>query len=387
MPLPDLSVTVAQAQRVVLLLAAGDVTLLRVKVPTLSASRLKAALPNMVEDQLLADPSECVIVAGGLANGLRTVAIVQRAWLDTLLKTLISCGARQISALPAQLCLPCQPAQSGQHDSVAVAVNQHGNTVDMALRLSEHDGAGLAICADQKESAAHETIQALCAVVAEAPITLHVPQSELHAYQKEINDSGTLNKRISVLADNWPRWISGANGTALDLMAGLRTGAGPRLDLRAWRWPLALAALLLFINIAALNIDWWRMKAEAGSLRASLIHIYKSAFPNETVIIDPAAQMKQKIAAARHDAGLASPDDFTAITAAFGEALSSVVTASGKPSAIATLEYRERSLFVRFKPNTEAPAQQMKAALAERHLSLDQETSGSAPVWKIRSTR
>jgi general secretion pathway protein L len=386
-PLSDLSDTVATAQRVVLLLAASDVTLLRVKVPPLSPARLKAALPNLVEDQLIGDPPDCVIVAGGLAEGLRTIAVVQRAWLETLSSTLVSYGARQIAALPAQLCLPCQSAQSGQQGSVAVAVSELNHAIDVTLRLSEHDGIGLAIGAAPDASAAREVIQTLCAVVPEASIALYVPQSGVAAYQQVVNDSGALNKRISVLTDNWSRWISGANGATLDLMAGLGAGAGPRLDLRAWRWPLALAATVLLINVATLNIDWWRMKAEAKSLRASMIQVYKSAFPKETVIIDPAAQMKQKIAMARHDAGLASPDDFTAITATFGEAWASVAAASGKPSAIAALEYRERVLFVRFQPNAEAPMQQMKTALAERNLSLDQETSGSAAVWKIRSAK
>ncbi|MDO8263750.1 MAG: type II secretion system protein GspL [Gallionella sp.] len=395
MPLPDLSGTIAKVQRVVLLLAAGDVTLLRVKVPPLSPARLKAALPNLVEDQLIADLSDCVVVAGGLADGLRTAAVAQRAWLDTLARTLIALGAHQIAALPAQLCLPYQSDQPGQPGSVIVAVNEHSNAIDMTFRLSEHDGIGLAISTDPNEPAAREAIQALCAVVPEAPISLYVPQSGLHAYQKAVNDNGAPNKRISVLADNWSLWISGANGTAPDLMAGPGAGAGPRLDLRAWRWPLALAAAVMAINVAALNIDWWRMKAEANSLRAAMTQIYKSAFPKETVIIDPVAQMRRKIAAARHDAGLAAADDFTAITATFGEAWASVATATGKTPDIAALEYRERSLLVRLKPftgsvnmrNDEALTQQMKAALAERNLSLDQEPSGSAAVWKIRSAK
>ena len=81
-PLSELSDTVAKAQRVVLLLAASDVTVLRLQVPPLSSARLKAALPNLVEDRLLTDPSDCVVVAGGLSGGLRTIAVVQRAWLD-----------------------------------------------------------------------------------------------------------------------------------------------------------------------------------------------------------------------------------------------------------------------------------------------------------------
>ena len=123
-PLSELSDTVAKSQRVVLLLAASDVTVLRLQVPPLSSARLKAALPNLVEEQLIADPSDCVVVAGGLSDGLRTVAVVQRTWLDLLAKTLIAFGARHIAALPAQLCLPCQSDQPG---SVTAAINDRND--------------------------------------------------------------------------------------------------------------------------------------------------------------------------------------------------------------------------------------------------------------------
>jgi general secretion pathway protein L len=222
---------------------------------------------------------------------------------------------------------------------------------------------------------------------------LYVPESLVPAYQEAVNNpvdpnQVALNKRIDVFADNWSRWIAGANVTTLDLMAGLGLGTGPVLDWRAWRWPLVLAAAVLLINITALNIDWWRMKGETNALRASMIQIYKSAYPKESVIIDPIAQMQQKIAAAKRNSGLAAADDFTAITAAFGEAWSGAVVAAGKTTAIAALEYRERSLFVRLKSGSDAPTQQMKAALTKRDLLLDlaPEQSG-AVVWQIRSAK
>lgn len=399
-PLPDLSDMIAKAQRVVLLLAASDVTLLRVQVPPLSAARLKAALPNLVEDQLIADPSGCVVVAGGLSDGLRTVAVVQRAWLELLAKTLNAFGARRLAALPAQLCLPYQPGQQDQLGGVTAAINEQGADIDVLLRLSEQDGIGLATAPalsqaegrDQHETSAQEVIRTLCAVVPEAPITLYVPQLAMRTYQEAIDRAVAPTKRINVFADNWPRWIAGAQGTALDLMAGLGTESGPKLDWRAWRWPLALAAAVLIINAAALNIDWWRMKGEANLLRTTMIQIYKSAYPNESVIIDPVAQMRQKIASAKRGSGLPAADDFTAISAAFGEAWASVMPGKTAP-AIASLEYRERSLFVQFKPNTEAPAQQMKAALAERGLSLSLgsldpgSAQSAAVVWKIRGAK
>lgn len=69
---------VAASRRVVLLLAATDVTMLHVKAPPLSAARLKAALPSLVEEQVLGDPADCVLIAAPAqsADGARSIAVV-----------------------------------------------------------------------------------------------------------------------------------------------------------------------------------------------------------------------------------------------------------------------------------------------------------------------
>ncbi len=394
-PLPDLSDAVAKSQRVVLLLAASDVTVLRVQVPPLSPAKLKAALPNLVEDRLISDTSGCLAAAGGLSEGMRTVAVVQRAWLDLLAKTFFSYGAHQVAAFPAQFCLPWQPAQQGQEGSVIAAISEHGNGTEMALRLSEQDGLGLAIEIGQNETAAQEVIRVLSVVAPNAQISLHVPQSAVPDYQEAANTTAP-GTRVSVFADNWPRWIAGANSAAIDLMAwrGVRTGSR---QWRAWRWPLVVAAAILAVNITALNVDWWRMRSEANSLRTSMIQIYKSAYPKETVIIDPIAQMQQKITIAKRDSGLAAADDFMALTAAFGEAWAGIAPVESKSApAISALEYREHSLYVRLKPalgraegqGGEALTQQVKAALALHNLSINlAPAQAGTVVWQIRSAK
>ncbi len=403
MPFPALADPAAKAQQVAVLLAASDASLLRLKVPPLSAAKLKAALPNLVEEQLLCDPADCVIVAGASSDGLRSIAVAQRAWLDTVTSALVGFGARHTTVVPAQLCLPCQTDQPGGVTAAIDNRNDPGQhaVIDMTLRLSGQDGIGLAITPvldkgegpEQNASAVQEVIQTLLAVVPQAPITLYVPQPWVRAYQETVNESAGLGRRISVSADNWTRWIAGANSATLDLMKGLGKATGQKTNWRPWRWPLALAVAVLLINAAALNIGWWQMKGEARSLRAALVQIYKSAYPNESVILDPVAQMQQKIAIARHNSGQAAPDDFTALTAAFGEAWAGAAAVAGKSTAIAAIDYHDRSLFVRLKAGGEVPVKQMQAALAKRNLSLSlvtpDATSGQsgAVVWQIRSAK
>lgn len=391
LPLSTL-LNMADIQSVALLLAASDVTLLRVQMPPLSAARLKAALPNMVEDLLIADPSECVIVAGVIIKGLTTVAVVQRAWLDLLNRTLIAKGIRRYTVLPSQLCLPHE--QSGQ--ALSAAIHPQGADVEVMLRLSEQDGMGLMIASaldGETCSTADAVLRTLRVIAPDAPITLYAPQAELGVYQEALSRAGVLH--INVLADNWQRWIAGAAHLKLDLLKGVAGGA--TVDWRAWRWPLALAAAVLLVNVAALNIDWWRMKGEDRALRAAMMQTYRSAYPHESVIIDPVAQMRQKMTSARRSAGQLARDDFTVMAASLGDVLGSIKPGRTLP-VIAALEYREHSLLVRFKPalsKVEGTAEDMdgvsshlKAALAERNLTFERMPEKSAEaVFRIRSKK
>ena len=375
--LAELSATIAKAQRVVVMLAASDVTLLQVSLPPLPASKLKAALPNLVEDQLLGDAADYVVVAGDVVNGLRTVAVVQRAWLEQVNKVLIALGAKHVRVLPAQLCLP---HQSGR---VVAAITQRDSDIDLTLRLTEQVGMGLALSALQPEA----VFETLCAVAPEALITLHLPRASVSAYQAALNNT-ELKNRISLSTDSASLWINGASHATLNLLTGLNAESGVKIDWRPWYWPLILASAILIANIAALNFDWWQLKSEAKNLRTSMTQIYQARFPKETVVIDPIAQMQQKIAFAKRDAGLATHNDFTVLAAAFGSAWDSV-TSNDKP-AVTSLAYRENSLIVNFKASQngsdEALVKQVREALESHHFSLEvMPADSSVASWKIRS--
>jgi general secretion pathway protein L len=363
--LRSLGEAIAASRRVVLLLAAADVTLLQVKVPPLSSARLKAALPSLVEEQVLGDPSECVLVAAPAPapDGMRSIAVVQRAWLEPLVKSLLAQGARAVTALPAQLCLPLEAG------GVTAAVDAR----EITLRLGQYDGLGLAI-----ESAPALALQTVRALAGDAPLTLYVPAAQLGEYQALVTDAGP---GIALEAEQWSHWIAGARSATLDLVPGLGSAGAKTRDWQRWRWPLRLALLAVMVNLVGLNIEWRRTKSEAEAIRTSMTQIFRAAYPKETVILDPAAQMRKNIALAKANSGELAPDEFNYLAAAFGEA----ARALGRAPAINSLEYRERTLTVKVKPESIDPAtaKQLKAALAARKLSLEE----AAPTtWLIRST-
>lgn len=374
--LAELGELVKRARNVTLLLAASDVTLLRIKMPPLSGARLRAALPNLVEDRLMSDPAECVVVAGAMHEGLRTVGVVQRNWLELLARTLRSLGARKLSALPAQLCLPLQG------EAVAAAVSEHGTDIDLTLRTGPQEGMGVSIVADQPETAAVEVMQTLSALVPQAPVVMYVPPTRQGDYQDSLHLASALEQRITLHADSWAHWIAGAQEAGLDMIGGLGGSSAPGFEWRRWRWPLVLAAGLLLVNIAGLNIDWLGMQREAEALRTGMIQNYRAAFPEDKVIVDPLAQARQKVAAARNAGGELAADDFLALTAALAEAWTNA--AGGGTAPVAALDYRDRVLTVRLKPDADVQAEALQSALAARNLSVTQQGDG---VWQIGRAR
>jgi general secretion pathway protein L len=359
---------VAASRKVVLLLAAADVTLLRVTVPPLTGSRLKAALPNLVEDQLLGDAADCVFALGPAQPGSaeRTVAVVQRAWLDVLVQALVAQGARAVTALPAQLCLPLAPG------GVSAALAQDDAGLELTLRTGQYEGLGMTL-QPQPDAA----LAAVRALAGEAPVTLFVPAAQ----RAQLEPLLATVPGIALEDDHWAHRIAAARAVQMDLAANLASASTARAQAwKRWRWPLRIAALAVLVNIVGLNVEWLRMRREAIAVRQSMVQIFRAAYPNEKVVLDPAAQMRSNLARAKAAGGDAAKDEFTALAAAFGDALNALP----RRDIVAGLDYRDRARIVRLKAGSvdAAALAQVQAQLAPRGLRLNETGAGT---WELRA--
>jgi len=172
----------------------------------------------------------------------------------------------------------------------------------------------------------------------------------------------------------------------VDLAAGIGAEHSDATDWGRWRWPLALAAGLLLVNVAALNWDWWRLRSEGQQLRDAMEHSFRQHFPNET-LVDPVAQLRQKVAASRQAAGEFVPGDFIALSASLGDVWAEAAPAIGVDArAIAALEYRDAVLTVRFKPGQQPSLDAARSVLAARGLEATV-VAGDGAQWQLRSIR
>ena len=368
-PLGNLGDLVASSRRVMLLLAASDTTLLRVKTPPLSASRLKAALPALVEEHVLGDPADCVLAASAADDeGMRTIAVVQRAWLEVLVKALQAQGAHSVAAVPSQLCLPFQPG------SVSAALTLGDSGYELILRQSQHEGLGLALPAQPQAA-----LQTLRALAGDQPVTLYLAPVQMKQLEPLVAALGSEAPHLTLAEDQWQHWAAAARGAGMDLAPALGASGAAARQWQRWRWPVRIAALAVLVNVVGINVEWLRLKREAAAVTQSQQQIFKAAYPKELVIYDRLEQMRKNISLAKSSGGQASADEFTALCAGFGEALNLLP----RKDIIATLDYKERALQVKVKPNTvdAAAMTQLRSALEGRKLELSETSPGA---WQIR---
>jgi general secretion pathway protein L len=370
--LSELAPQVTQVSQVVLLLAASDVTLLRIAVPPLSATRLRAALPSLIEEFVIGDTAECAIAAGAEADGQRLIAVCDRAWLKNWIDALRQSGARRIHVLPISLCLP------SPNSHLSAALFQYAHRYELALRLSDHEGIGLAVDVDDEIQLPNAVARLIVTLAGNHPVSLSLPAAQVALFEKWI-DVEQLSQ-ITLTEQQWSDWIAASAKVSVDLISAFEGNQRAAFPWREWRWPIALAAAASLVNIAAINADWWRLRSEGQQLRDEITDIYRRSFPNETVVLDPLAQIKQKIAASRQASGQLNTSDFVVLAAALGEVWRE---AGNDLRAIDALDYRDGTLTIKLKKAAQVSLAAMRSPLATRELQLT--PSPTDPLlWQVK---
>lgn len=371
------------AHTVVLLIAASDVTLLRLEVPPLPAHRLHLVLPALVEDHLIGDAADCVMAAGKDRAGKRAIAVVHRDWLLAWVRQLRDAGVCRICALPLQLCLPMQAGH------LAAALIANGDASELVIRYGTDEGIGLPLTHTDDVTLPDHVLQLLSTMAGEQTTDLFLPPDSVGEYQSALTSGRHTVKLGAIRELTWAGLIGAASDVEPDLMSGVSGPESTGIEWQHWRWPLRLTLLLMVVNITALQIDSWRLQKEAAGVKKIMMDIYRRSFPNEAPVLDPLAEMQHKIAASRQHAGETAPSDFLALIAAFGDAWTSLQTQTGTGAqAIAAIVYRDQMLEIRFKPAIKLSidaAQPVLAANALKARAMNVE--GGASVWQVRSVQ
>jgi general secretion pathway protein L len=397
------------ADRLILLLPAADVLLVPASVPPLAMPKLRLALPNLVEDRLVQDAQQCHIALGPRLSAApvrgwraprepqsRTLMIADRAWVRFILDNFGAHKHRTCHWLPAKLCLPFEtpasvaPSTEAANDAERAEPSLEAPVEPVAAETADAAAAVVAPATIALDAAPPSDPDAPAAV----DITVRTGPAEGYGLRllpanvanwlaiaptparlmvspalRELAPSLSTDPAAATL--DWAAWASGARNALATGEADLcqfdfANGGMAGVDWSMWRLPIALAVLLVVVQLIGMNARWLTLRAEQKRLDAAMRTQLQTAFPNTPVILDPPAQMRRQVEQLRLAAGKSAPEDFLPLADRFAQAATSLA-----PDALLALDYHGRALTVTLKDGTDTNA----LRTAARNVGLNMDTA------------
>ncbi len=323
-PLAD----VPRAEETEAVLPCSRVLFARLKLPKLNAATIRELLPYAVEDRLLADPSHIHAVAGTThTKGETVVAVIDRDWLHAMLDALARAGIRPQKAWSESSLLA-----GGSGDWNVVLWPKGGMLVDddgVSATFDEDASRGLplALRVALDEASSRGDRPTSIRVHREGEVAL----PELARWSAEGGVPFTPGTQWEILARDEPA------SNAINLLEG-EFARGARRAARLPRAALILAATIAALQLGFVALDAWRLQHERSTIEARREAIFRAAFPEAKVVVDPELQMKRNLTELKRTRGMAAEDDFLA-------SLSRAARESQAPAR--SIEYSNGKLVVR----------------------------------------
>jgi len=279
-----------QGRPVIALIPATEALTTTVNLPARSGSKLNAALPYALEEQVASDVDTMHFAAGDRReSGIRPVAAVARAQLDGWLARLEEVGIVPWKIIPENYGLARIPGtMSVLVDDDRVFFNDGEDTEFVMQGANPSDALVAAgILADRTdddappEPSGHLIVYCNAADEERLSHDWIALRHELHSVDINLLADGAL-PRLAVTV---------ASGQGVNLMQGRY---GPKADYGSWLRPWSKAAILLLtlviIGFAGKGVDYYRLTQEEAALRAQFTQEYLQFNPNaSTDIVDPMA--------------------------------------------------------------------------------------------------
>lgn len=284
----------ASGRRIRVCVPAADVVLLHANVPARTASKVLQAIPYAVEDQLAEDVETLHFALGERTTHGYLVAAVSHTRMRQWLQDLAANGIAPAELVPDVLAVPVRPH--------ALALVPDGTRV--LARFP--NGAGIAA----NESLLPLLIRQQLAQLPDAErcttALLYTSDAPIPAVLENLAKEFSLEIERQAL----PAGAIGIMGAtrlpvqAINLLQGeFGRNSGPREQWQRWRIAALLLAGLIVVLIAQQIISEIRLQRESACLQAQIATLFHQALPDVTRMVDPQAQMQQRLNGLGGDAG------------------------------------------------------------------------------------
>ena len=301
-----------KADTVVAWVGPTDVSWHRITMPRAPASKLRAALVGLVEEQLLDDEQavHLALAPQSSAGAATWVAAVHKRWLSQHLEHLEKAGAFVERAVPS-----LWPEEPGSGHFFASSDNADGSSAQTWLAYANGDGVR---CARMAGTWVREQLpgwnregtrwSASPAVAAQAERWLGVPVAVRadadHALQA-VRSLWDLRQFDLAARARGSRWLRDAARRVLS---------------PGWRPARVGLLALLVLNLIGINLWALRQRAEIEARKDAMVALMKASHPQISPIVDAPVQMRRATDTLRAAAGRVGDADLEAALAAAAQA-------------------------------------------------------------------
>ncbi len=328
------------------------------------ASRLRAILDGLLEDQLLDEPTQLHLALQPQPGVDAPVWVVacDRAWLTAHLQSLAQAG------FVADRIVPEFTPEALAQTLYVVGDEQHPVLVGGNLLLCPLSASAVTWLGAPSDEGVLPDVVAEPAVAALAESLFKRPVILQQRAQRLLQAAQT-------------RWdlaqFELINANRDRLLAQWTQGVKSLLSAPSWRAArLALLALVL-VNLLGLNAWALREQAALQAKRQTVRSVLTTTFPKIPVVVDAPLQMAREVAALQRASGAATSSDMEAMLASFGAAVPVTQT-------LTALDYAAQEL--RVKTATAPASEQARVVLALKQQSLIASWDGVQWLLKPGST-
>ncbi len=327
-----------KSRRVDLVFDSRDVFAATIPAPKLAEAKLRQALPNLLEDRLLADPAD-LHFAFQLSDAALSVCAIDRATLSRVLEAF---AQARIAVRAAYSTIYTVPPPTD--DAVALRVPPGNEQRDPHGMVRTDRDQGISLSLDETGGSTLALLQR------------RRPFTRLRAYGAVPDPLRASAAEIGIAIEACGIGVDAPNpAEAVNLLQGAYavgsgiTGRWADGLLRAgsWKAPAAWAAACAVIAVVGLNATWLKLDAQARDLRQSIRHAFRDGFPQETTVIDEVLQARRDVAGLSARAGIPSPDDFPAL-----DAQATRLLAEAPVGIVSSIEYSHHAYTIHFRAGT-----------------------------------
>lgn len=304
----------------------ADTLLTHTRLPTRNRRKIAQALPYALEEQLLGDPADLHFAYQRHDEDTLAVAVTARERMQSWLQTLHDARLQPTRLCPATLSLPLDV------DDWALAF------VDGWIWLRTAPYSGIVCRTTENGPPA-----LVAAALEEARSTAQMPTrlTVFNAPPEFARDKWTSALELEIVLSEQSLWEARLSAAPpLDLLQG---DFAPARGLRKQLQPLLPAAIIAsvwLIGTLAFTVgNWWQLDHKHRSYQQAMTALFRQAFPDAKVVLDPALQMQRNLETLQVQTGGAGSRDLLPLLAGIAP-----VMRANPQASLRTLKYEDAKL-------------------------------------------